>query len=442
MAEPCGGHGSGNMILRNLSWLTVSQIVRLVTGLIVGTWLTRALGPEKNGLLGTALVISSLMGFAAELGLRQVLIKELSVRELDGGLVMGTAARLMFFWGLVCSFIACGVAWWWGGMEMLIVGSILYASLPLNAYLAVLSRWDAEQQAQRTARLGILANTLAALARVVCILAGADLRWAAFTIVLEVVISAGVAFAWSINKGWTSDLWSWDRQVARSLLRESLPLFMAHSGTLLLLRADQMMIYQLRGAAEAGVYAAATRLSEIVYAAGPLMIMTFLPILSRSFQSDPGKYKKQCAWLFGALSLVAYGSVVFWWLAGGWVVQLLYGEAYHEAAMVLLVHGLATLPFLHGELRSAVLVIEKKTLWSVRCALAGLVINVLLNIWLVPAHGAVGAAWATAIAYTLVWFLSSLILPALRSVGAQQLVGLAAPGWIWRDLRHWRTLMS
>lgn len=430
------------MILRNLSWLTVSQIVRLVTGLFVGTWLTRALGPEQNGLLGTALVISSLMGFTAELGLRQVLIKELATRGDDAGLVLGTAARLMLGWGLVCFGLACAVAWWWGGAEMLAVGSILYASLPLNAYLAVLSRWDAAQQSQRTARLGILANGLAALARVVCILAGADLRWAAFTIVLEVAISAAVAFAWALRHGWWAELRSWDTQVARSLLAESLPLFLAHSGTLLLLRVDQLMIYQMRGAAEAGVYAAATRLSEIVYAAGPLVIMTFMPILSRSFQNEPAKYLRQCAWLFGALSLVAYGSILFWWLAGGAVVELLYGKAFEQAAMVLLVHGIATLPYLHGELRSALLVIERKTVWSIRCSLVGLVLNVLLNLWLVRDHGAVGAAWATAIAYTLVWFGSSLVLPALRPVGLQQLAGLASPVWFWRESRRWKLLMS
>jgi len=430
------------MILRNLSWLTVSQIVRLVTGLFVGAWLTRTLGPEQNGLLGTALVLGSLMGFTAEMGLRQVLIKELSIRTGDAGLVFGTAARLMFGWGLACFAIACGIAWWWGGGEMLAVGSILYASLPLNAYLAVLSRWDADHQAQRTARLGILANTLAALARVVCILAGADLRWAAFTIVLEVVISAAVAIGWSVKKGWGADLLSWDRQVARTLLCESLPLFLSHSGTLLLLRADQLMIYHIRGASEAGVYAAATRLSEIVYATGPMMIMTFMPILSRSFQSDPGKYQRQCAWLFGALSLIAYGSIAFWWLAGGLVVRLLYGDAFEQAAMVLLVHGIAALPYLHGELRSSVLVIERKTVWSVRCAVFGLVINVLLNLWLVPVHGALGAAWATAIAYTLVWFFASLVVPALRPIGRQQVAGLMSPVWLWREFRQWRTLMS
>lgn len=323
---------------------------------------------------------------------------------------------------------------------MLSVGLILYASLPLNAYLAVLSRWDASFHAQRTAKVGILANLVAALARVACILAGADLHWAAATIVLEVVIAATVAFGWALRQGWLADLLSWDLGVARSLLKESLPLFLAHSGTLLLLRVDQLMIFRMRGAEEAGIYAAATRLSEIVYAAGPLLIMTFMPVLARSFVGNAGLYQRQCAWLFGAISLVGYGSVLFWFFAGIDVVGLLYGPAFAASAPVLLVHGLATLPYLHGELRSAVLVIEKKTRWSIRCAFTGLLLNVGLNLLWIPSYGALGAAWATAVTYALVWFLSSLVIAELRAIGALQLAGLLSPAWFLRDIQRWRRL--
>lgn len=430
------------MILRNLSWLTVSQMVRMITGLLIGTWLTRRLGPEQNGLLGTTQVIGALMGFTAELGLRQILIKELSIRSGEAGRILGTAARVMFVWGTVCYFLALAVSWIWGGEEMLKLGFILYATLPLNAYLAVLSFWDAAHQAQRTARLGLIANVISAMTRVVCIVLGANLLWVAASIVLEAVVCCVVAFWWLAKRGWGGGPLVWDRAIARRLLSESLPLFFAHSGTLLLLRADQMMIYQLRGAAEAGVYAAATRLSEIAYTIGPMIILTFMPILSRAFESDPERYRQQRAWLFGMVSLVGYGAVLAWCLMGNWVVHLLYGEAFSGAAAVLMIHGLATLPYLHGELRTALLVIERKTVWSIRCAAVGLVLNIALNFWWVPEHGAVGAAWATAVAYTLAWFLSSLVLPSLQGLGRQQLRALLAPVWIWGELRQWRTLMS
>lgn len=430
------------MIRRNLSWLAVSQAVRLVTGLLVGTWLTRTLGPEQNGLLGTAIVIGSILGFVAEFGLRQILIKELAVRRDEAPVIFGTAARLMFFFGLGCLVLGCGFAGYWGGGQMLLIGVILYAPMPLNACVAILSRWDASQQAQRTARLALGANLAASLARIGCILAGADLRWVAASIALETVVTAGFALHWAWRQGWAPELFGWDAKIAAGLLRESLPHFLAHSGTLLLLRVDQLMVFHISGAHEAGIYAAATRLSEITYAAGPLMIMTFLPVLSVAHQNDPGRYAALRGSLFGCLTLLAYGSAALWILAGKWIVDWVYGAAFEGVFVVLAIHGLAALPYLHGELRGAVLVIEKKTVWSVRCALAGLLLNVLLNLWLVPAHGAAGAAWATGAAYLLVWFVSSLVLPSLRSIGWQQLSALLAPFRLGRELAAIKALTA
>lgn len=430
------------MIRRNLSWLAVSQAVRLVTGLLVGTWLTRTLGPEQNGLLGTAIVIGSILGFVAEFGLRQILIKELAMRRDEAPAIFGTAVRLMFFFGLGCLIVACGFAGYWGGRQMLLIGIILYAPMPLNACLAILSRWEASQQAQRTARLGLAANLVASLARVGCIIVGADLRWVAVTIALETVVTAGFAFFWAWKHGWARELFTWDSRIAAGLLRESLPHFLAHSGTLLLLRVDQLMVFHISGAHEAGIYAATTRLSEIVYAIGPLMIMTFLPVLSVAYQNDPARYAELRGSLFACLTLLAYGSMALWLLAGKWLVDWVYGAAFEGVFVVLVIHSLAALPYLHGELRGAVLVIEKKTVWSVRCALAGLVLNVLLNLWLIPAHGAVGAAWATAAAYLLVWFASSLVLPSLRSIGWQQASALLAPFRLRHELATIKALTS
>ena len=426
-------------VLRNLSWLTISQIVRLVLGLAVGTWLTRAIGPEANGLLGTAAVIGALAGFAADFGLRQVLIKELAMRPQDAPAIFGTAARITSALGAAMFFIACAAGWLWGGARMMILGVALFAPLFLNGWITILSRWDAGHQAHRTAKLALLANITSNALKVVCVLTGADLLFAAVTFALDTIIGALIACAWAGRHGWLRDLRFWDRAVARSLLREALPLFLSHSGTLLLLRVDQLMVFKISGDHEAGIYAAATRLSEIVYAAGPVMIMAFLPRLSESYAKDPAAYREQRAALFGALTLVAYASVAGWWLCGRAIVHLVYGDAFARAADILTVHCIAALPYLHGELRNAVLVVERKSFSSAQAAVAGVILNVILNLWLIPAHGALGAACATAVAYTVVWFGSSLVMPVFREIGWQQLRALAAPFWIW-DSAVWRTL--
>jgi O-antigen/teichoic acid export membrane protein len=134
--------------------------------------------------------------------------------------------------------------------------------------------------------------------------------------------------------------------------------------------------------------------------------------------------------------------MIAWFIGGRWIVDLVYGPAFEGTYAVLTIHIMATLPYLHGELRGSLLVIEKKTIWSIRCAMAGLILNVLLNLWLIPLHGAVGAAYATAVAYFIVWFLASLALPALRSIGKQQAAALLSPFRLWREIRELKEAIS
>ncbi|MES2595845.1 MAG: flippase [Verrucomicrobiota bacterium] len=430
------------MILRNLSWLTLAQVVRMITGLLVGTWVTRYLGPGQAGMLGTLSALGAVVSFVADMGLRQVLIKELSIKRGDAAVVFGTAVRMMALLGLFTYLGACATIALSEERHLLPLALVLLAPLLSNPHLAVLSRWDASGQAGRTARLVMGASLVAAAVRFGLLYLGKDIRWIAASIALETFLTSGMCLFWCWRQSCLRDLLLWDGSIAKRLIRQAFPLLLAHSGTLLLLRMDQIMIYQMRGDAEAGIYLAATRLSEMVYVVGPMVIMVFMPILTRTRESDPALYQKQRALLFGILSALAYGAMLFWLVAGPWLVDLMYGPEFAASATVLMIHGLAALPYLQGEFRGIALVIEGNTMWSVRCALVALVVNVLLNLWLIPTHGSQGAAWATVIAYTVGWLLTSLVVPALRDMGREQARALLSPAWLWGTARQWRQTWS
>ncbi len=427
------------MIVRNISWLALSQAVRLALALFVGAWLTRSIGPESNGLLGTAAVIGALAGFVADFGIRQVLVKELAARPRDAAALFGTAARITTVFGALMYAVALALSWFWGGQAMTMLGLLMFSPLFLNGWITVLSRWDSAHESHRTAKLSLAANLVSSALKVVCILTGANLMFAAATFAMDAVCGALVAWSWAARRGWLRDLRLWDGAFARTLLRESLPLFLAHSGTLLLLKLDQMMVFKIAGKSEAGIYAAATRLSEVVYAVGPMLIIAFLPRLSESHARDCKRYEHQRGVLFGVMTCAAYASILGWWLLGREITHLLYGPAFAAASGIIMVHCLAALPFLHGELRNSLLVVERKSYAGAQTALAGVLINIGLNLILIPRHGALGAAWATVITYTLVWFGGSLVVPALRGIGRQQLRSFAAPLWLW-NAEHWQAL--
>ena len=64
---------------------------------------------------------------------------------------------------------------------------------------------------------------------------------------------------------------------------------------------------------------------------------------------------------------------------------------------------------------------------SAHIHMAGAVLNVVLNLLLIPFYGAIGAAVATVISYSLAPLLLAPIMPSLRPVARLQLKAIAWP---------------
>lgn len=403
------------------------QVLRLVLGFLVGAWLTRSLGVEATGVLGTILTYGSMFGFVAEFGLRQILIKEMSSAPERSALIFGSGVRMLVISGFLTYLLAASFAAIFGGSGAWLTILIAFSPLLFLSHMAFLARWDAMHQARRGAQFGLLALLGTNLAKIITIVYHGGVDGAAAAIALESVFVAAGAFALGTRLGWLRDCAQFDLKTARSLLVQAFPHFLTHSGTLLLLRIDQMMILPMRGKTEAGLYAAATRLSELVYMIGPAIVLTFLPKLTALHRDDPAAFRRQCGNLFSIMSCIGYAVIACWWMTGSWVVKLLYGDAFAGSTPVLSVHCVAALASLHGSLLAAFLVVEGRAKLGAIATYSGVVLNVLLNLWLIPRHGALGAAWATAITYYAVWFCGPMLMKPIRWLAIEQLRSLLAP---------------
>jgi len=79
---------------------------------------------------------------------------------------------------------------------------------------------------------------------------------------------------------------------------------------------------------------------------------------------------------------------------------------------------------------------EKLQRFYLVTVLAGAVMNVVLNIFLIPRWGGLGAAYATVASYALAAWVASYLHPAVRTTAAMQSRALLIPFRAWRYLRH------
>jgi len=135
---------------------------------------------------------------------------------------------------------------------------------------------------------------------------------------------------------------------------------------------------------------------------------------------DYGQYKyeteKRMRKALIVVNLVTMSLALFTLLIGPFAINLYAGSKYVSALPALQVH-IWSLPFISiGLVVDIWLLNEHLQRLQVARTFTTAAVNIVLNILLVPKYGAVGAAWATLIAYTYPGFFANLLDKRTRAV--------------------------
>ena len=220
------------------------------------------------------------------------------------------------------------------------------------------------------------------------------------------------------------------RATARTLIAYGLPLTATFSMQFIIDSSDRLLLGALRSPAEVGPYAAAYDLSWQALTVLMMVVnLAAFPLAVRAleqfgWESARGQLHHHAVLLL-AVALPACTGLAM--LARNIGVVFL-GEAFREPAarmLPVLAAGLC-LAGIKGFYLDVGLQLARRTTPLIIIAAAGAIVNVALNLVLIPPMGAIGAAWATLIAYGIA-FIGSLLL-------ARRLVGLPLPWFEWSKI--------
>ncbi|GAB3688356.1 flippase [Salinarchaeum chitinilyticum] len=201
------------------------------------------------------------------------------------------------------------------------------------------------------------------------------------------------------------------RTHVREVGRFSLPVVVSGVLTVLLTRTDTLMLSYFRDTYEVGQYAAAYPIANGLIIVISSFGFLYLPMASRLDADDEHEeidsiYTTTTKWIY----LVTFPALLTFVLFADDVVAIVFGGAYSEApiALAILSVGFFT-NAIGGRNRETISALGvTKYLMVVNGAAFG--INVVLNLWLIPPYGLVGAAVASATAYAVLNFTACLIL--------------------------------
>ena len=188
--------------------------------------------------------------------------------------------------------------------------------------------------------------------------------------------------------------------VRKDLILFSLPLLLTYVLTMIILQIDTLMLGYFKTTDIVGLYNAAHPISILIPTFLISLTLVFVPIMSQLYSKNLMEeirrdYKILTKWVFSA----TFPLFLIIFLFPEAVLNVFFGSAYVQTSVVLTLQILAfgmLIPVFLGP-NAATLVIIGKTKLNMIDDLIGVIMNISLNLFLIPTLGIVGAAIASAI---------------------------------------------
>jgi O-antigen/teichoic acid export membrane protein len=396
---------------KNFSWLLAERMVSLSVAIFVSIPVARYLGPHDFGGFSYVLAMSQLVAPLASLGLEHIVTKELVQYPGDAGRILGTVATLRKT-GAFVAFVIVSI-WMFvappGDPKLslfvcLIVGSGLVGSLTFLQY------WFLSNGTMNAYSIAQISNTLIFSGiRLSQVYIGAHLDSFIIVASIEVLSQGFLTFiAYRLVRK-QSVKWSFDWQLAKKLFGRSWPLTLSGMTAAVYLKLDLIMLASMGTAAEAGVYAAAARLSEIWYFVPALLMTAMFPTILKLKEGAPERYQKRLQDIMDCLAALGMSIAVVVSFGSPFIIHILYGPKFAAAAPMLSIHVWSGVFIFMRALLSKWMITEDLYIFSLVTHGIGAIANVLLNIVLIPKFGGMGASVATLISYATVSYFSLLV---------------------------------
>jgi len=373
----------------------------MMVSVVVVAFASRYFGPEVMGQLNYAVAFVSLFTAVGTLGLESVVVKALGREPLEEGAILGTALLLRIVSGVILTSIA-GVTIALldrGDSTLTYLVLLMSIAMTLRAF-EVMDYWvQANLCASEFSRIRIIVMVLTAGLKIGLVLSRADIVLYAATYSLDVALVGVASLILYFRIRSSRSRWRFEVRQAGSLLRDSRSLVAAGLMISIYNRIDQVMLggmVQNRG--ELGLYSAAVTISEMWYFVPMAIIVSLRPGILAKKKSGGTTYVTSVQTLYNLITVVTVVFCLGIALCSGPIIFIVYGSVFAGAAPLLAVVVWSGIFAMLGVGRSTWLVAEGLQRYSMFYTLLACVINIALNLFLIPRMGAMGAAIATVIA--------------------------------------------
>ncbi|MBD3822795.1 MAG: flippase, partial [Thiotrichales bacterium] len=316
------------------------QFLRIIAGLLVGIWVARYLGPEQFGVFSYVLAFTAIFGGIAKLGLDGIMVRELVNHPESRDVYLGTAFWLKIIGALiVIGLMAAIVPFISNNDTTNLFIFIIAVGLVFQSFEVIEFYFQSQVLAKIVSICKVIQLALSSIIKITLVLNEAELLWFVLVTAFDALsLAFGYAVAYSLSKDHRSFYKHFDIGIAKQLLKDSWPLIFSAIVVMIYMRIDQIMIKEMLGEYEVGIYSAAVRLSEAFYFIPTLITASLFPAILNAKSQSEALYKQLLQRLYTFMVWTAIAIALPMTFLSDWLILLLFGQAYLEAGKVLMIH--------------------------------------------------------------------------------------------------------
>lgn len=398
-----------------------TRIFVLFGSFIISVILTRLLGPEGRGIITAIFIIPNLVVSLADLGVRQATAffvgrKLYSVEDI--------LSSNLFIW-LITSILSMGLVLVYFKINYVdeygwVLVIIALLTIPIRILITYLTGII-----QGIQKIGII-NLKSLLSFFVNLLGVLIIVWlfnlgvvGAATVTLLVEIIALIYLFNFIRKIYKVKV-KYVRPIPQKIIKKGITYALALFILSLNYRIDIIFLEQLTSASEIGIYSVGTSLAELIWQL-PASISLVLFSKSASSKNDIEAHTRAVRILRLSLPILFIVCIIFA-LLSKYFITIIYGTDFQRSAEIIniLLPGIFIITIskvLHPDMAA-----RGYPLYGLYVFIGPLLINILLNILMIPKYGIIGAAWASTISYIIGGFLYGMVYAKKIGIKLSQLL--------------------
>lgn len=395
-------------VIFNIFWLFFDKVIRMGFGVFVLILLARYLGPEQYGLINYSQSLVAIALAISGFGLYGIMVRDLVITD-DKYTLLGTAFTIRFvaaivaYIGLMTTIIVLRPE----DQTSIYIVAILGFSLFFNTSDIVRYWYESQVNSRYTVFVENSVFMLLAAIKLLMIYFQCSVIAFVYAFTVETALS-GLLLFFVYSKQEKLRQWQFSWSKAKGLLKDSWPLIISAFAWIVYTRIDQIMIGQMLGDKEVGLYSAATRLSDVANFFPMIIASSIIPAILKHKDSARKIYEQQFQDIYYLIITIMVFLAIFTLFFADDIISLLYGNAYIASSSVLKIHFWVIVFNALAVISGKYFINDDNQMLNMSRHTLGVILNIPLNYFLIPTLGIEGAAIATLASSVITYYFFDL----------------------------------